>query len=113
VTADAAVKSALLFSPITIRGVTFPNRIVIAPMQMYTRCSGQTANQECASHSHAPSSLGIHLTYQRRGLPASTAESPKNILSTLARAAAFSQALHGRDVEKSVAPDRSSLPKRF
>ncbi len=24
-----------LFSPLTLRGVTFPNRIVIAPMQMY------------------------------------------------------------------------------
>ncbi len=33
--AEAPAKSALLFSPITIRGVTFPNRIVIAPMQMY------------------------------------------------------------------------------
>ena len=27
--------SSLLFSPYTLRGVTFPNRIVIAPMQMY------------------------------------------------------------------------------
>ncbi|MEJ1976430.1 MAG: NADH:flavin oxidoreductase/NADH oxidase [Acetobacteraceae bacterium] len=27
--------TALLFSPFTLRGVTFPNRIVIAPMQMY------------------------------------------------------------------------------
>ena len=26
---------SLLFSPFTLRGVTFPNRIVIAPMQMY------------------------------------------------------------------------------
>ena len=26
---------SMLFSPFTMRGVTFPNRIVIAPMQMY------------------------------------------------------------------------------
>ncbi|MBV9783080.1 MAG: NADH:flavin oxidoreductase/NADH oxidase [Acidisphaera sp.] len=31
--------AALLFTPLTLRGVTFPNRIVVAPMQMYM--SGQ------------------------------------------------------------------------
>ncbi|MBV9734708.1 MAG: NADH:flavin oxidoreductase/NADH oxidase [Acidisphaera sp.] len=30
-----ASASALLFSPFRLRGVTFPNRVVIAPMQMY------------------------------------------------------------------------------
>src|SRR5262245_14955515 len=30
-----AVESSLLFSPYRLRDVTFPNRIVIAPMQMY------------------------------------------------------------------------------
>lgn len=36
-TAAAAPDGAqtLLFSPFTLRGITFPNRIVIAPMQMY------------------------------------------------------------------------------
>jgi 2,4-dienoyl-CoA reductase-like NADH-dependent reductase (Old Yellow Enzyme family) len=33
--AQASAASALLFSPFQLRGVTFPNRIVIAPMQMY------------------------------------------------------------------------------
>lgn len=30
-----SAKGAMLFSPFKLRGVTFPNRIVIAPMQMY------------------------------------------------------------------------------
>lgn len=25
----------MLFNPFTLRGVTFPNRVVVAPMQMY------------------------------------------------------------------------------
>ncbi len=33
--AQAPTPSAMLFSPYQLRGVTFPNRIVIAPMQMY------------------------------------------------------------------------------
>lgn len=33
----------LLFSPFTLRGVTFPNRVVIAPMQMYKAASDGTA----------------------------------------------------------------------
>lgn len=34
-TDDPTVRNPMLFSPFTLRGVTFPNRIVIAPMQMY------------------------------------------------------------------------------
>lgn len=33
--ADPRPPSAMLFSPFKLRGVTFPNRVVIAPMQMY------------------------------------------------------------------------------
>ncbi|MDB5511857.1 MAG: putative oxidoreductase [Enterovirga sp.] len=33
--AQVTTPSAMLFSPFQLRGVTFPNRIVIAPMQMY------------------------------------------------------------------------------
>jgi 2,4-dienoyl-CoA reductase-like NADH-dependent reductase (Old Yellow Enzyme family) len=34
----------LLFSPFTLRGVTFPNRVVIAPMQMYKAGKDGAAN---------------------------------------------------------------------
>jgi 2,4-dienoyl-CoA reductase-like NADH-dependent reductase (Old Yellow Enzyme family) len=33
--AQVSTPKAMLFSPYQLRGVTFPNRIVIAPMQMY------------------------------------------------------------------------------
>ena len=32
---EPAAEPSLLFSPFKLRGVTFPNRIVVAPMQMY------------------------------------------------------------------------------
>lgn len=43
---DASVAATpLLFTPFTLRGVTFPNRIVIAPMQMYkARPDGQATD---------------------------------------------------------------------
>ena len=38
----SSIKTSTLFSPYTLRGVTFPNRIVVAPMQMYrARQDGQ------------------------------------------------------------------------
>jgi len=35
---------ALLFTPFKLRGVTFPNRVVIAPMQMYVAAQDGLAN---------------------------------------------------------------------
>jgi 2,4-dienoyl-CoA reductase-like NADH-dependent reductase (Old Yellow Enzyme family) len=41
---SVATTESLLFSPFRLRGVTFPNRIVIAPMQMYKAAPDGLAN---------------------------------------------------------------------
>jgi 2,4-dienoyl-CoA reductase-like NADH-dependent reductase (Old Yellow Enzyme family) len=40
----------ILFSPFTLRGVTFPNRIVISPMQMYKSAPDGKANDWIFAH---------------------------------------------------------------
>lgn len=45
-----AASEPMLFSPYTLRDVTFPNRIVIAPMQMYTTTPDGMASDWHLSH---------------------------------------------------------------